>query len=107
MDAVTGEVVLTRDRDRGAWRTVDTDVAYDATGTLRFSILPDDPLSACQEFTLSTEMGRDGWRTRTTAFSRLQATASHFILQSRLEAYEGGQRVFARSWDLRLPRDNV
>lgn len=106
-DPETGEVVLTRERDRGAWRTLDTDVEYNARGVLVFAIRPGDPLSARQEFSLATELGREGWRTRTEAFSRLTATKEHFLLSARLEAYEGEERIFERDWELEIPRDQM
>jgi hypothetical protein len=84
--APDGETILSRDRDRGAWQTTDTNVAYDATGT---------------------SLGREGWRTRTEAWSELTATATAFILHSRIEAFEGQQRVFERSWRQTFPRDNM
>ena len=105
-DAATGIVEVVRERDRGAWRTVDTDVDYDATGTLSFSIAPDDPLSARQNFDLETSLGRDGWRTKTRARSSLSCTASAYHLEARLEAFDDGERVFARKWDVTIPRDH-
>jgi hypothetical protein len=107
VDTKTGETTLSRDRDRGAWRTTDTDVAYDATGLLEFAITPDDPLSARQNFTLTNKLGRDGWNTSTTAISKLTSNSSHFILESRLEAYEDEALVFERNWAVRFRRDQV
>jgi putative CocE/NonD family hydrolase len=107
IDAVSGNTLLSRDRDRGAWHAVDTDVAYDATGTLVFAINADDPLSARQEFQLTTTLGRDGWRTRTKAWSRLTATADSFLLESRVEAFEDDINVFERNWRMSFARDNM
>jgi hypothetical protein len=103
----TGETILSRDRDRGAWQTTDTNIAYDATGTLTFSIHPTDPLTAKQAFQLSTSLGRKDWQTRTEAWSELTCTAETFILHARIEAFEGQQRVFERSWHQTFPRDNM
>ena len=105
-DPVTGKVVVTRDRDRGSWRAMDAAVDYDATGQLIFSVQPDDPLTASQQFSLTTTLGRPGWRIRTETFSRLSSTALAFVLYSRLEAYEGEQLIFQREWKLEIPRDN-
>ena len=106
-DEENGEVVLVRDRDRGAWRASDTDVDYDSAGELRFAVKPGDPLAARQEFTLTTTVGRDGWRTRTVAFSSLTATKSMFLLRAKLEAYDGAERIFGRSWNVAVERDNI
>ena len=102
-----GRVNLLRTRDRGAWRTTDTDVDYDTNGELRFSIHPDDPLSAEQEISLTTTMGRDGWRIRTEAQTRISCTAGDFVLHARLQAWEDDDKVFERAWERRIARDNV
>ena len=98
---------LLRTRDRGAWRTTDTDVDYDTKGEMRFSMHPDDPLSAEQEINLATTMGRPGWRVRTESQTRISCTADAFVLQARLEAWEGDDKVFERTWDRQIPRDNL
>lgn len=102
-----GRVDVRRTRDRGAWRTLDTDVDYDTNGELRFSIHPNDPLSAEQDIHLTTTMGRDGWRVRTEARTTIRCTEEAFLLSARVEAWEGEQRLFERDWNLSLPRDNV
>ena len=102
-----GRVQLVRTRDRGAWRTTDTDVDYDAGGELRFSIHPDDPLSAEQEISLTTTIGRTGWRVRTEAQTRISCTDTHFVLHARLDAWHGEEQVFSRCWNTRIARDNV
>jgi putative CocE/NonD family hydrolase len=102
-----GRVDLVRTRDRGAWRMTDTDVAYDATGELRFSIQADDPLSALQQMQLTTTMGREGWNVRTEVQTKVIATAEAFLLHAKLDAWDGDKAVFSRTWDLQVPRDNV
>ena len=102
-----GRIDLVRTRDRGAWRTTDTDVDYDATGELRFAIQADDPLSAIQQMDLTTTMGRAGWNVRTEVSTRIACTADTFVLHATLAAFEGETRVFDRTWDMRIPRDNV
>ncbi len=102
-----GRVHLLRTRDRGAWRTTDTDVDYDTNGELRFSIHPDDPLSAEQEISLTTTMGRAGWRIRTEAQTRISCTGTHFVLYARLDAWHGEEQVLSRHWNTRIARDNL
>ena len=102
-----GRMELVRTRDRGAWRTTDTNVAYDTTGELRFSIQADDPLSATQQMDLTSTLGREGWDVRTEVTTRLGSTADAFVLHATLAAFEDGRRIFDRTWDLQIPRDNV
>ena len=106
-DPDSGRVDLLRERDRGAWRTIDTDVDYDTHGLLRFSVHPDDPGSAEQDIALTTTMGRPGWRVRTEVHTRIACTADAFIVKASLQAFEGDDKVFSRSWDESIARDGV
>lgn len=67
------------------------DIAYDATWLLEFSINAHDSLTARQEFTFTTTLGRDGRRTSTAAWCRMTATRDTSVLTARLEAFEGGR----------------
>jgi hypothetical protein len=102
-----GRVTLLRNRDRGAWKTMDSDVEYDSTGLLKFSIQKGDPLSAVQDFDLTTTIGRPGWRIRTETRTQISATASDFVLKAEMKAFLNDRAEFARSWDYKIPRDNL
>jgi len=102
-----GRVSLLRNRDRGAWKTMDSDVEYDSTGLLKFSIQDGDPLSAAQDFDLTTTIGRPGWRIRTETRTQISATAKDFVLKAEMKAFLNGHEEFARSWDYKIPRDNL
>ncbi len=102
-----GRVDVIRTRDRGAWRTTDSNVEYDARGELRFSIHPADPLTASQEIALTTEMGRPGWRVRTEASLSLRCSADSFLIKASLQAFDGDEEVFSRDWDSSIPRDQM
>ena len=52
-------------------------------------------------------MGRDGWRVRTPTRTRISCTADDFLLHARLLAWDGEDKVFERSWERKIPRDNV
>ena len=106
-DPDRGRVDLLRERDRGAWRTIDTDVDYDTRGLLRFSMHPEDPGSAEQDIALTTTMGRPGWRVRTEVHTRIACTADAFIVKASLQAFEGDDEVFSRNWDESIARDGV
>ncbi len=106
-DPGQGRVELVRSRDRGAWKTLDTDVHYDTRGELRFAIQAHDPLSASQTIDLTCELGRANWQIRTEVTTRLTADADQFRIVARLRAWEGDKAVFERDWDLQLPRDHL
>jgi len=102
-----GRIELVRSRDRGAWRTLDSDVRYDTQGELRFSIQADDPLSAQQQIALTSTLGREGWQVRTDVSARLSATVDGFHVEASLMAWEGEEPVFSRNWTLDIARDNI
>ncbi len=106
-DTETGNVLITRDRDRGAWHATDANIAYDATGVLTFHINAHDPQTARQEFTLTTTIGRPGWHTSTTAWSRLTATREAFVLEASLAAFENETPIYRRDWTEVFPRDHI
>jgi diphthamide biosynthesis methyltransferase len=66
-----------------------------------------DPLAATTETRRTVAYERDGWSVRIATSMRLTATATAFRLVADLDAYEGDERVFHRSWDVAIPRDGV
>jgi len=64
-----------------------------------------DPLSAEHEIEQRTRFRRGAWRVDVRSRVRLRATSDRFRLQAELDAYEGGARVYARSWDEELTRE--
>ncbi len=100
-------VELVRERDRGAWRTTDSNVAYDTRGELRFSIEANDPLSARQHIAMATEMGRPGWQVRTLTSTRLCCTKNSFEIEATLQAFDGEEQVFSGAWSSSVKRDHM
>ena len=74
-------------------------------GSETYSILPADPLSARQECHWSTETSRGEWKVRTETYSTMTATATHWHVTGRLEAYEGDTKVLVREWDKKIKRN--
>ena len=74
-------------------------------GRETYSILPADPLSAQQECHWSTETSRGDWKVRTETYSTMTATATHWHVTGRLEAYEGDKKVLVREWDKKIRRN--
>jgi len=102
-----GRFTLIRSRDRGAWKTLDTDVAYDTTGEMRCTIDAMDPLSASWQMALTSTLARANWRVRTEALTQVRADAHSFLVTASLQAWDGDLAVFQREWDVRIPRDHV
>jgi uncharacterized protein len=47
------------------------------------------------------------WHSRVETDSHMTATATDFLVTHALDAYEGDERVYARTWTLTFPRDGV
>jgi hypothetical protein len=77
------------------------------TNVTRYRIVDGDPLSASVQVSCITGLGRAEWQTRVETDSRMRSTATEFHVTQRLEAFEGEERVYERTWELRLPRDGV
>jgi hypothetical protein len=54
-----------------------------------------------------TELGRGTWRVSVETEILIHCTRSDFVVEARLDAWEGRERVFHRSWDERVPRLGV
>ena len=75
--------------------------------TERFTIDDEAAGNATTEVIHSTVSRRDGWQVRVETRTRLTSTEDAFRLAATLEAYEGDERVFERSWDRVVARDSV
>jgi predicted acyl esterase len=82
---------------------IDTTVAHDLKR--EFSIGADDPLTARYRLTQSYELGREGWRIRIETTTSMRATATDFLLQGQLRAYENDALAATRDFDETIPRD--
>jgi uncharacterized protein len=91
----------------GHRRLKDGGIEMDDTHVTTYRIVDGDPLSARITVECSSALRRGAWRTRVRTHSEMTATASEFVVEQRLDAYEGDERIASRSWSLRFPRDGV
>jgi len=66
--------------------------------------MPDDPLSARMETHWTETRRRGDWSIRTETYGRLTATARHWIVWGKIEAYEGEAKVFEKEFNEEIPR---
>jgi putative CocE/NonD family hydrolase len=106
-DQVDGWITLEQVNDEGKTRFLDNglETAYCSTETFR--VREGDPLSVDQHFVTVTELQREEWHVRVETDSRMTADARHFHLVNRMDAYEGGVRVFSKTWTKAIPRNHV
>jgi hypothetical protein len=84
---------------------LDSGLEYVDAGRDIYRIAEGDPLSAKIRAERSISVGRREWQTRVETVSTMTSTADVYIVTDALEAYEGKTRVFAKSWDVTIPRD--
>ncbi|MBB3189867.1 CocE/NonD family hydrolase [Halomonas cerina] len=103
----TNEATLRVIDNDGCWRLDDPDLTlgYDVTESYRYA--NDDYATVCGEVVNSRRVERGDWRVDTATRTVLSTTATHFHLNATLDAYEGGERVFSRTWNESIPRDNI
>jgi uncharacterized protein len=103
-----GEHELRFEWDVGGHRRLrESGIEMDDTHVTTYRIVDGDPLSARVTVECSSALSRGAWRTRVQTRSEMTATADEFLVEQRLDAYEGDERIAARSWSLRFPRDGV
>ncbi|MDU8927495.1 CocE/NonD family hydrolase [Alisedimentitalea sp. MJ-SS2] len=73
----------------------------------RWSIHPDDPLSAKGETHWTEEVERDGICLRTETFAEMTSDLTHFHFSARLEAYENDIKVFDKEFKDRIRRKGL
>jgi hypothetical protein len=107
VDVATGRLTRTIRSDRGGHRRLGDGLVYDPRVTDIFTIVEGDPLSASVRCERSIVIARRGWQTRVEAVSTMSADTDAFIVTNVLDAFEGGRRIFGKTWHARIPRDLV
>ncbi|MCA3559552.1 MAG: CocE/NonD family hydrolase [Aestuariivirga sp.] len=103
-DPETGELRIGIVDDFGEQELHPHGLVIGGAGRESYSIMPDDPLSAKMETHWTETRRRGGWSIRTETFGRLTATARHWIVWGRIEAYEGDALVFEKEFNEEIPR---
>ncbi len=106
-DHTTGEVHLIIEDDFGKVEDADHGLITSSVARERWSIHPDDPLSARGKLHWSDELGRGAWSVRTETYSEMWSDAETFFLIARVEAYEGGTLIYERDIEDEIPRDQM
>jgi putative CocE/NonD family hydrolase len=106
-EVTTGACEQVVQTDDGHWRQVSMGLEYQSTGRAHYFIGEADPLSARQRYERSFRIGRGNWQTRIEASSELRADKESFYLDCALDAFDGDDPVFSRTWTIEVPRDHV
>ena len=102
-DRTTLQVV--NDEGTKRYNDIDLDVTAKVTEQYTHSYANHDSLRGWCEWVRSCRRGE--WEVSTVTRTLLTADAEAFRIRATLDAYEGDTRVFAHTWDRRIPRDLV
>ena len=102
----TGTVEVINTVDDGH-RLLDDGLEYREHERDVYHVVEGDPLSARVECVRAFSVGRAQWRITVRTVSTMSATAGGFQVTNALDAYEGDDRVFTRTWNAEVPRDCV
>ncbi|WP_415402278.1 CocE/NonD family hydrolase [Tateyamaria sp. SN3-11] len=106
-DMTTGIVSLVIEDDFGKVRDLDHGLINGSIARERWSIHPDDPLSARAECHWTDEIARGDIRLRTETRCEMWSDATHFHLRAQIEAFENDTAVHARKITDRIARNGL
>ena len=106
-DHVTGEVSLVIEDDFGLAEDLSHGLISGGIARERWTIHPDDPLSARGACHWTEEMQRDDVTLRTETRSEMWSDAQTFYLRASLEAFENESCIYRRDFEDKVPRDNL
>ena len=105
-DMATGVEQIVLERDDGHGLLTEVGVETEFTKKLIYSVHPGDPTTARAEAHYDVaHRHNQGWDTRIVTRSALACTATDFVIEADIEAFDGGRRIFSRSWTEHVPRD--
>ncbi|WP_028958318.1 CocE/NonD family hydrolase [Sulfitobacter sp. 20_GPM-1509m] len=106
-DMVTGTTTLVIEDDFGKWRDSDHGLINGSVARERWSIHPDDPLSARGTCHWTDEIERGDIRLRTETYSEMWSDGTTFYLTAKVEAYENDTLIFDKSVEDSIARDHL
>jgi putative CocE/NonD family hydrolase len=106
-DLTTGQVHLIVEDDFGQVKDREHGLISGSVARERWSIHPDDPVSARGTTHWTDEMERDGLVLRTEATAEMWCDARSFYLSGRLMAFENDQLIYERDFDDNIPRNEI
>jgi hypothetical protein len=106
-DHKTGLVTLSIDDDFGELRDLDHGLVHGSKVGERWSIHPDDPISARCEIGWTQTLSRGAWSVRTETRSTMRSDATNFYFTGRIEAFEADRLVFERDFEEVIARDLI
>ena len=103
----TNEATLGVIDNDGRWRLDDLGLTLGNDVTERYAQANEDYATVSGEVINRRIFERGDWRVEVVTRTVMTSTASHFHLNATLDAYEGDERVFSRTWNEEIPRDHL
>ncbi len=103
-DPESGKSVLEIFGDHGRQEDAETGLITGSTVSERWEINPDDPASAKVEIIWTRSLGRGDWEVSTQITARMRGTADSFLIEQKIEAWEGEIPVFEKQFEATVPR---
>ena len=106
-DLTTGETSLVIEDDFGKVQDNEHGLINGSIARERWTIHPDDPLSARGHCHWTDELERNGIQLRTETSCTMWSDATHFHLEALLQAFAGADLVYERKVEDRIERDHI
>ncbi|MEX0287189.1 MAG: CocE/NonD family hydrolase [Paracoccaceae bacterium] len=106
-DMFSGETHLIIKDDFGLVTNKDHGLIHGGTAQERWTIHPDDPLSARGSCNWTQEIKRDDHALRTVTGCEMWSDKTHFHLSATVNAYENEEMVFSKSLEDSIPRNQM
>jgi putative CocE/NonD family hydrolase len=106
-DLEKDESTLEVTNDGGTTRLEDLNLEMQRKALEWYSYRDDDFSSVRGETLWERGLRRGEWDVHTVTRTVLTSSPTEFLIHAQLDAYEGERRVYARNWDVRIPRDQV
>jgi len=103
-DEKSGNVTLSIVDDFGEVRDLEHGLVNGSIVRETWVIHRDDPLSASGRTHWTQTLSRNEWSVRTETMAEMRSDAQNFIVNARIEAYEGEKLVFQRDFEQKVPR---
>lgn len=106
-DAMSGRVTTRIHDDFGRYRFDDHGLTVEQVCDEKYSMLPNDPLSASSEQRWTYKAGRGEWQVEVKSVLRLTADVEKFMIEAVQTAWENGEQVHRQAWNEEVPRTAV
>jgi putative CocE/NonD family hydrolase len=94
--------------DSGTLRYDRHDWVTSVKADYQYHIHPDDPTSACVDLSSTETYGREGQLdARIVARQKMTCDETHFIIEAKLDVFDGETEVYSREWNKRIARDGL